>query len=195
MQQLNEILRYYVQKNQLNPSELARLTGVGQPVIFRMLSGETQNPKVATLSPIAKHFGLSISQLIGDEPLPEDDALASVATQQTWRQIPHYTWDYLLTWPHEAPVEPHDYLILNTMVTGETFAVTVPHGALEPYFPAKTTLIIDPKAPAQVNDVILVRQENHITVKPVTHDDLHHPEKQDGFIGMLIETRLQLKTN
>lgn len=193
MQQLNEILKYYVQKNQLNPSELARITGIGQPVIFRMLSGETQNPKVATLSPIAKHFGVSISQLIGDEPLPQDDAHNQVAAQNTWRQVPHYTWEYLLTWPHENDIDADDYLVLNTPVTGSAFAISVSDDALQPYFQPKTVLIIDPKAAAYVNDLAIVRQNDRITVKKLNYDEIHNPQKDYELIGMLIETRLQLK--
>lgn len=77
MSKLAQILKLLMAEQGLSESELARRTGIGQPVVHRMASGETDNPKVATLSPVANYFALSISQLIGDEALPSDRVLGT----------------------------------------------------------------------------------------------------------------------
>lgn len=69
---LATILKELLQKNKISESELARKTGVCQPVIHRMASGETDNPKIKTLLPIARYFDISIDELIGDKPLIRD---------------------------------------------------------------------------------------------------------------------------
>src|SRR5439155_6774459 len=85
----------------INESELARRTGIGQPVVHRICSGETDNPKVATLSPIANFFAISISQLIGDEPLSTDRIPGTFNPDaQGWRQIPLLDWEQIIAWPN-----------------------------------------------------------------------------------------------
>src|SRR5215216_7490151 len=79
----------------LSESELARQTGVGQPVIHRMASGETDNPKIDTLRPIAKFFDISLEQLIGDIPL-EKKSIFHV--EREWFNIPLITLMDVADW-------------------------------------------------------------------------------------------------
>ena len=60
-------LKKLMKLRETNPSELARQTGVAQPIIHRIASGKNTNPKLETLKPLAVHFQVSISELIGDE--------------------------------------------------------------------------------------------------------------------------------
>lgn len=57
----------------LSEHELSRKTGIKQPIIHRLLSGENTNPKLDTVKPIARYFSISISQLIGEEALFNDN--------------------------------------------------------------------------------------------------------------------------
>ena len=66
---LSTNIRLLLNKKQISENELARRTGVAQQIINRMLSGENQNPKLATLIPLANYFMVSLNQLIGAEPL------------------------------------------------------------------------------------------------------------------------------
>jgi len=52
---LQELMRV----RKINPTTLARSTGIGQPVIYRIATGETDNPTLSTLQPVAKFFGVS----------------------------------------------------------------------------------------------------------------------------------------
>lgn len=69
MENLSAVLTYLMFKNGLTSSELARKTGVAQPVIYRLMSGNTENPQILTLKPVADYFGISIEQLLGSSPL------------------------------------------------------------------------------------------------------------------------------
>lgn len=53
----------------ISQNELARRTGVTQPTIARILSGESLDPDTATLLPLAKYFEVTPGQLRGEEPL------------------------------------------------------------------------------------------------------------------------------
>jgi len=64
MNNLKENLAYLIEKHGINPTVLARETKVNQPSIFRILSGESKEPRRATLEPIAKYFGVSLVWLV-----------------------------------------------------------------------------------------------------------------------------------
>ncbi len=53
----------------ISENELARRTGVPQPTIHRILTGESRYPTPKTLKPLADHFGVSMAQMRGEEPL------------------------------------------------------------------------------------------------------------------------------
>lgn len=50
-----------------NPKQLAEVSGMNQPTIHRILSGEIKEPTRKTLEPFLKRFGLKYAQVIGDE--------------------------------------------------------------------------------------------------------------------------------
>ena len=66
---LSEVLTHLVSKKGLTSSELARQTGIAQPVIHRLMTGATENPQILTLKPIADYFQISIDQLLGSTSL------------------------------------------------------------------------------------------------------------------------------
>lgn len=65
MDKLSSILSHLMSKNNISSAELARKTGVGQPVIYRLMTGTTENPQIFTLKPIADFFGVTLDQLLG----------------------------------------------------------------------------------------------------------------------------------
>lgn len=69
MKNLSEILSHLMSEAGIKSAELARKTGIGQPVIYRLMTGTTENPQILTLKPIADYFGKSMDQLIGLAPL------------------------------------------------------------------------------------------------------------------------------
>lgn len=69
MKNLSDVLSHLMSTAGIGSAELARKTGIGQPVIYRLMTGATENPQILTLKPIADYFGKSIDQLIGVSPL------------------------------------------------------------------------------------------------------------------------------
>ncbi|HSW94123.1 MAG TPA: helix-turn-helix transcriptional regulator [Gammaproteobacteria bacterium] len=69
MKNLSDVLSHLMSTAGIGSAELARKTGIGQPVIYRLMTGATENPQILTLKPIADYFGKSIDQLIGISPL------------------------------------------------------------------------------------------------------------------------------
>ena len=72
MTKLSSILRQLMGEDKINTSALARKTGILQPVMHRMVTGDTDNPCINTLLPIAEYFGITVDQLVGKFPLPTE---------------------------------------------------------------------------------------------------------------------------
>ena len=67
-----------------NPKQLAEVSGMNQPTIHRILSGEIKEPTRKTLEPFLKRFGLKYAQVIGDEfyaPVNPDERRSAKADE------------------------------------------------------------------------------------------------------------------
>lgn len=78
METLSAILSHLMSEKGIKSAELARKTGVGQPVIYRLMTGATDNPQIHTLKPIADFFGVSLDQLIGLNSLNNQRTLNNI---------------------------------------------------------------------------------------------------------------------
>lgn len=63
MNQLQRNLLYLIQKRGINPTILAKEAGVQQPTLHRILSGESEDPRTATLQPLADYFNCTVEYL------------------------------------------------------------------------------------------------------------------------------------
>lgn len=56
-------LEWLISQRKTNPYELQRATGVPQPTIHRILTGESSDPRTKTLQPLADYFGVPLADL------------------------------------------------------------------------------------------------------------------------------------
>lgn len=68
----------------LSPTEIARRSGVPQPTVHRILSGQSEDPKVTIIRKIAACLGTTLAELEGN-PTPIEDKLT----------VPLIDWDML----------------------------------------------------------------------------------------------------
>ncbi len=69
--ELVAILKKLMHQHQLTVTQLAERSGVGQPVIHRLITGELSEPKLKTVQKLAVYFEVTLGQLAGMEPLPQ----------------------------------------------------------------------------------------------------------------------------
>lgn len=55
-------------RQDLTEYALGKRSGIPQPTIHRILSGESRNPKVRTLDRLARTLGMSLDDLVREEP-------------------------------------------------------------------------------------------------------------------------------
>lgn len=151
---LAAVLKILLHEKNLSESELARRTGVGQPVIHRMASGETDNPKIDTLRPIAKFFSLSLDQLIGDQPLP---SFIEVQSSHRINHIPLLSLTEATLWPaQKSKISTLDHTFTDAEVGQLAFAIKLLDDHSLPLFPAGTLLVIDPECCSGNRDFVLL---------------------------------------
>lgn len=196
---LQELMRI----RKINPTALARETGIGQPVIYRIATGETDNPTLSTLHPIAKYFGVSINQLIGDEPIDQ------VHTSQRVRRIPIIDMVQASEWHHSPEaISPSGYVMIDTDISDKGFAITLKDSTMEPNFPEGTILIIDPLLNAKNQDYVIAYHQtqslatfkqllldgNDIYLKPLNPEFKTIKATETHVImGTMIQARLDFK--
>lgn len=56
-------LEWLIERKGTNPHELQRVTGVPQPTIHRILTGESTDPRTKTLQPLADHFSVTVADI------------------------------------------------------------------------------------------------------------------------------------
>ena len=71
MNSIKDVVISEMAKRDWNPYDLARVSGVSQPTIFRLISGENTNQRVPTVKKIATAFGLTESQIRGFSPIDQ----------------------------------------------------------------------------------------------------------------------------
>lgn len=198
---LSSNLKQLMAKEGLTTASLARLTGIGQPVIYRMISGETDNPKIATLIPIADYFNISISQLVGDLDLQQNRLEIS--------KVPLLSWEEAIHWQEIIPNRKNQRTVVTTdKVSDNAYALVTKDTTMQPKFPENTILIINPEVEPKNKDYVVVHlaDQNEATFKQLLFDGSQkylkplntdfavtpiHNNKTCHFLGVLAEARMR----
>lgn len=137
---LGENLKKLIDRHNLNTLELSRRTGIGQPVIYRIMTGETDNPKIITVCALADYFKVPVNQLVNgdiDQVLNEPNhALFSV---------PLLAWEQASSWPHLSTSEREraEKISVHLDPNPHLYALQLDDGSMEPLFKKGAILVID----------------------------------------------------
>ncbi|MHA7841524.1 MAG: S24 family peptidase [Gammaproteobacteria bacterium] len=175
MPKLDSILRALMKELKITVTQLARETGIGQPVIHRISTGETQHPKSDSLSGLAKYFNINISQLIGDEPISSDRFSGSHNPYfRWWVKVPLLTWENAIHWPdtQKAFTAEQAFVATEAPASDKSFALRMKDATMRPQFPEDTLLIVEPELAPQDKDIIAIHMagDSQLQVKQLLHD-------------------------
>lgn len=170
MEKLSSTLKQLLNSANISEAELARRTGIAQPMVNRLATGKNKNPKLETLKPIAKYFSVTFSQLLGEEELPNLDGLEKVTsnTTSTTFQLPVISWSTL----NIDNISSEKMVATTVNVSEKAFALLVEDAHLEPRFSVNSLLTIEPTVAYNNNDFVLVKdnQTNALELKQVKQD-------------------------
>lgn len=175
--QLAIILKKLMVESDVDDIRLANLIGVPFTTIARMRSNPKANPTVSSLRPIAKNFGISISQLLGDEPLPPSRLTkALLENENITSRIPIIPWNKVMNWTHNDKSTFKDivgWVSADLPVSASSYAVKVDNLGYGARFPEDALLIVDPEISPQSGDTVLIKlnQEPNILLKDIIFED------------------------
>lgn len=154
MSNLSTTLKQLMQEEQLKTTELARATDILQPVLHKVVTGQTDNPRINTLIPLAAYFNISMEQLLGLEPLPTNRKQRA-QLNKNWHSIPLLTdWQQATSSIEE---DAHEKILVKSNISKRAYALTVKDSTMLPRFTEGSLLIIEPEATPQNGQFVIVQ--------------------------------------
>lgn len=169
---LNQILSILMEKNRVSLTMIHRNTGIAIPTIKRLQSDPTANPTIATLLPIASFFGITINQLIGEAPIPENIS-GYVEKKIEWLKVPIIQWQQVLDWPNVEILNTSDSFTFTDVEIGQNPYALVVEEEDWVGFLKNSILIIDPVLKPEHKDYAIVYKigQSSPTLKQVMIDE------------------------
>jgi len=150
-------LHYLMQSQGISEAELARRSNIPQPTLHKILSGKTDDPRASTLKALANAFEVSV-----DELLSGTDVHSQANRKSKTQSIAIISWSECIdatnfimgltsinwsNWIISEHISPHAYGLISK-------------ASMEPYFPKRTVLVIDPNMTAEDGDMVVVHYPN-----------------------------------
>jgi len=168
-----KVLRTLMERDQIKTEgELSRRTGVPQPTIHRILSGESRAPELGTMQPLARFFRVTIDQIYGITPISTTVKNPSKLNPQQGRDkqegdtirfslVPLISWIQAGNWTNLVdnlgPGDAEEWLPCPVLIGPHGFALTVRGVSMEPTFREGDIIFVDPDKPADNGSLVVVR--------------------------------------
>jgi transcriptional regulator with XRE-family HTH domain len=206
-EKLSDNLNLLMSEIRISADELARRISLPASTIKKIRNRYNPNPTLATLLPIAQYFAVTLGQLVGNEPFPENRTKGRYKqNSETIRQLPILNWDEILTWPAQNEIA-HATVASEHAYSKNAYALAVEEHDWENLFPG-TILLIDPSlTPEQRDYVVTFKQGQTLpTLKQVLFDEGQIYLKsvlpsgniipllpEHKFLGVVVEFKKQLR--
>ncbi len=149
---LPDVLAKLMAEKRIDDATLSASTGVTPSTLARLKSDQSCNPTVVNLKPIAQFFNISITQLLGDEPLPSENNPKNFKTFQ----MPLIEWREIIEFSNKKEAIAADNILrwvcTERNVSEKSFATVVPSDSFESPFLKGAVIIIDPEYPLKDGD-------------------------------------------
>jgi transcriptional regulator with XRE-family HTH domain len=143
----------------MSESNLARAANIPKATINRILSGRTPDPRASTLVPIAQYFGVSLEQLLGVMPLPEQIPLRAQTIAHTHvLQMPFVAMNKIYQWHNqEFPATQHKDIVKDNarFVVDGCYLTQVDTIFMQPKFFNKTHIVVNPQLTTTHGDYVI----------------------------------------
>lgn len=181
MSQLRRNLAYLIAKQGINPTALAKATGVQQPTIHRILKGESDDPRTATVQPLADYFGVSVefmrtadAEAFDHGKLPEPYEVEAAPNLRRFKNVPIVGTveggpdGYLEELGH--PVGHGDGLIEYPAKDQNTYALRVRGESMRPRIKSGEFIVVEPNTePNPGDDVVVICHDGRKMVKELLY--------------------------
>jgi len=135
----------------IDDTRLSKITKVAKANISRLKNDPKANPTLATLKPLAAFFGITVSQLLGEEPLLYENKTSQVAFR-----LPILEWEDVQNSLGGQYFGVKNWLSVEYKVSEHAFAVRMNEKTMIPLFPTGAVLIIDKQSSYEDGAHVLV---------------------------------------
>lgn len=155
-----KILSELIKKFNLNALELERMTGVPASTIYRLLKNKAGNPTIEVLKKLSGFFQITVSQLIGEEP---------IGCKQIPLVPPSEIFNFL---NHPEQKSKYQTIPIEFSVNTKCFATFSQDNMMEPFILINSIVIIDPEREISNNDFILLikNEQEHPVIRQIICD-------------------------
>ncbi len=204
---LGDNLNLLMAEAHISADELSRRTSLPASTIKKIRNFNNPNPTLTSLMPLAQYFSISLSQLVGDEPLPINRTKGSYQLNpQLIRLIPILTWQEAITWPATKEIE-HAMLATEYEYHENAYALMVEEDDWENLMKG-TALLIDPAIKPEHRDFVIVYKcgqdiplvkqvlfdEDQMYLKPLIHGyNITTCTEEHKILGVVVEYKKHLK--
>jgi SOS-response transcriptional repressor LexA len=202
--EISNVLGRLLRKKNMTEAMLVRETQIPRNTINRLITGSTPDPRISTLQSIANYFNITLDQLSGKTPIPED---ATNITNDP-KYIPLLDFENAHDWKKFITgIRPDTYskwIVLDQSTSEAKFALTVTTDAMWPKFDEGNILLVDPSRTSKNRDFVVASicetkeiifrqlfvENDRKILKPINPI---FPQvvlsKGDTIIGVIVETR------
>lgn len=147
-----KVLSELIKKYNLNALELERMTGVPASTIYRLLKNNDGNPTIEVLKKLSTFFQITVSQLIGEEPIG-------------CKQIPLVPPTDILDFFNVQYNKKTEYqsIPIDFPISNKCFATLSQDNMMEPFILLNSIVIVDPEREVANKDFVLLIQDE---IKP-----------------------------
>ena len=208
MDKLRKNINMLIDEISISAEELSRRIGIPASTIKKVRNYNNANPTLATLSPLAKYFSISISQLIGDEEIPQSRIKGTYnLSEALLYQVPIISWSDVIKFPHERTLQ-QGVITTEHKYSDNAYALEVEEDSWE-NLAKNTMLVIDSAIKPDHRDFAIVYKEGQRlpTLKQILFDDgdiylkpvvagygISIFTAEYKFFGVVVEYKKNLKT-
>ena len=170
-EKLSDNLNLLMAEVHISADELARRTGIPASTIKKIRNRYSPNPTLTTLIPLAHFFSLTLGQLVGDEPLPNDRIKGTYQiNESSLKQIPIITWQETLSWPNTT--SQHNFVSTEYEYNNNAYALMIEEEGWE-NLAKGTVLLVDPTLKIEHRDYAIVHKEGQTSpaLKQILYDE------------------------
>jgi transcriptional regulator with XRE-family HTH domain len=149
---IGKAIRQLMDEENLSEADLCRATNLPQTTLNRLLSGQTNDPRISTLITIARMLKVTIEQLLGREPLVRNPGGQLVHGLS----LPILSWDHIESWVEHQILHVDtetEWVKTERRFVQGSFAVWTPP-SVEDFFGGKSLLLVDAEVCHHTNNLL-----------------------------------------
>ena len=145
-----DVLSKLIKKYNLNALELERLTGIPASTIYRLLKNKDGNPTIEVLKKLSGFFQITVSQLIGEEPIGCNQIPL----------IPTFEISQFFNLSLEGK-QKYRTIPVDFPMSTKSFATFSNDNTMEPFILKNSIIIVDPERQISNNDFVFLIKKEH----------------------------------